>query len=177
MNSSPKAVPASSMALPSTTTLKRNSAKAQSAANVPTFSKPDIIPVIVPRTSMRSDLAAESRKEVGLAGRTMPLSLQSKATDFRRFPNSREEVDKPTTVPVVSEPTPKVAEFSSVADRNFFPAATSSTHGISTTAKDERCNLSGKLETSSMMEPTASCEPEIRMYLIFWKYPFLWIDF
>ncbi|XP_015886848.2 katanin p80 WD40 repeat-containing subunit B1 homolog KTN80.4 isoform X3 [Ziziphus jujuba] len=160
VNSTPKTIPASSMALPSTTTLKRNSAKAHSVANVPTFNKSDIIPVIVPRTSIRSDLAAESRKEGGLVARTMPLSLQSKATEFRRFPNSREEVDKPT-VPVVSEPTPKVAEFSSVADRNFFPAVTSSTHGISTTAKDERCNLSGKQETSSMMEPTANCEPEI----------------
>ncbi|KAF3457932.1 hypothetical protein FNV43_RR02593 [Rhamnella rubrinervis] len=160
VNSSPKAIPVSSVALPSTTSLKRNSAKSHSTANASTFNKSDIIPVIVPRTSIRSDPAAESRKEVGIAGRTVPLSLQSKATDFRRFPNSREEVDKPT-ISVVSEPTSsKATEFSSVADRNFFPAATSSTHGIATTMKDERCISSGKQETSSLMDPTANCEPE-----------------
>lgn len=174
VNSSPKAIPASSVALPSTTALKRNSAKSHSTANVPTYNKSDIIPVIVPRTSIRSDLASESRKEVGVAGRTMPLSLQSKATDFRRFPNSREEVDKPT-ISVVSEPTPtssKATEFSSVVERNFFPAAGSLAHGIATTMKDERCISSGKQETSSLMDPTASCEPESCMYLIFSKYPF-----
>lgn len=172
VNLSPKAIPTSSVALPSTTALKRNSAKSNSVANVPTFSKPDIIPVIVPRTSIRSDLAAESRKEVGVAGRTIPLPLQSKATDFRRFPSSREEVDKPT-ISVISEPTSsKANEFSSVADRSFFPATASSTHGIANATKDERSILSGKQETISPMDLTATCEPESCMYLIFLKHNF-----
>lgn len=172
VNSSQKAVPTSSVGLPSTTALKRNSAKSHSVANVPTFSKPDVIPVIVPRTSIRSDLAAESRKEVGVAGRTIPLPLQSKATDFRRFPSSREDVDKPT-VSVISEPTSsKANEFSGVAVRSFFHATASSTHGITNATKDERSILSGKQETSSPMDLTATCEPESCTYLIFLKYNF-----
>ncbi|KAL5542942.1 hypothetical protein UlMin_010652 [Ulmus minor] len=162
MSSSPKRIPASSTTISSATVLKRNSAKAHSTANAPTFNKSDVIPVIVPRTNIRSDMAAESRKDVGLVGRTMPFSLQSKANDFRRLNNVREEADKPTVSVLTESPASKGAEFS-VVERNNFPGVTSSTHGISTAEnnfKDDRFIGSGKHEMSSTVEPTASTQQE-----------------
>ncbi|XP_075635057.1 katanin p80 WD40 repeat-containing subunit B1 homolog KTN80.4 isoform X1 [Castanea sativa] len=158
-NASPKAVPASSMAVPSGTAPKRNSTKAQSTTSVPVINKLDVIPVIVPRTNMRSEQAADSRKEVGLAARTMPFSLQSKATDFRKLSNSRDEVDK-QIVSVVPEFTgSKAAELSSGTDRNILPVAKSLTQGVSAeerSMKDDRFIGHSKHEMNSMTESAAS---------------------
>lgn len=158
-NASPKTVPASSMAVPSGTAPKRNSTKAQSTASVPVINKLDVIPVIVPRTNMRSEQAADSRKEVGLAARTMPFSLQSKATDFRKLSNSRDEVDK-QIVSVVPEFTgSKAAELSSGTDRNILPVAKSLTQGVSAeerSMKDDRFIGPSKHEMNSMTESAAS---------------------
>jgi len=44
-----------------------------------------------------SEQVAVSRKAIGIAARTMPFSLQSKTTDFRKFSNSKEDMDQPTT--------------------------------------------------------------------------------
>lgn len=166
LNSSPKTIVASSASVPSATTLKRNSIK----TSVPTFNKSDVIPVIVPRTSIRSELAAESRKEASVAGRTMTFSLQSKTNDFRKLSSSREEVDKPTVSIVSESTTSKATELSSTADRNGLSTVISSTQGIDTTEKsmkDDRCVGPGKHETNSVMEPTASYQHESCMYLIF----------
>ncbi|PON36542.1 Katanin p80 subunit B [Parasponia andersonii] len=157
LSSSPKTIPPSSTAISSATAMKRTSAKAHSTSNVSTFNKSEVIPVIVPRT----DMAAESKKEVGLAGRTMPFSLQSKANEFRRFPAVREEVDKPNVSVLTESTATKGAEFS-VAERSNFPRVTSSTQGISSekNAKDDRGIGSGKHEMSSMTEPIASSQPD-----------------
>ncbi|KAM5566327.1 katanin p80 WD40 repeat-containing subunit B1 [Rosa sericea] len=159
LNSSPKTIVASSVSVPSATTLKRNSVK----TSVPTFNKSDVIPVIVPRTSVRSELAAESRKEASVAGRTMPFSSQSKTNDFRKFSNTREEVDKPTVSIVSESTTSKATELSSTVDRSGFSTVVSSSQGIDTAEKnmkDDRCVGPGKQETSSLMEPTASYQHE-----------------
>jgi len=168
LNASPKTIPASSMAVPSGTAPKRSSAKAQSSSGVPILNKLDVIPVIVPRTNTRSEQAAESRKEVGIAGRTMPFSLQSKATDFRKFSNSRDEVDKPIVSALPEFTGSKAAELSSGADRNIFPAVKSSIQGISAaekSMKDDRFVGSGKHEINSTTEPAASYQHESCMYL------------
>jgi hypothetical protein len=167
-NASPKTIPASSMAVPSGTAPKRNYTKAHSTVNVPVINKLDVIPVIVPRTNMRSEQAADSRKELGLAARTMPFSLQSKATDFRKLSNIRDEVDK-QIVSVLPEFTgSKAAELSSASDRNIFPAAKSLTQGVSAeekSMKDDRFIGSSKHEMNSMMESSASYQHETCMYL------------
>ncbi|XP_062159219.1 katanin p80 WD40 repeat-containing subunit B1 homolog KTN80.4 isoform X2 [Alnus glutinosa] len=163
LNASPKTIPASSMAVPSGTAPKRSSAKAQSSSGVPILNKLDVIPVIVPRTNTRSEQAAESRKEVGIAGRTMPFSLQSKATDFRKFSNSRDEVDKPIVSALPEFTGSKAAELSSGADRNIFPAVKSSIQGLSAaekSMKDDRFIGSGKHEINSTTEPAASYQHE-----------------
>lgn len=169
LNSSVKTVSANSMAISSTTSLKRNTAKAPSAVSIPTFNKSDIVPVIVPRTSIRSDMTVDSRKEVGVGGRTVALSLQSKATDSPQFSNRREEMDKLTISQVSESTSSKVSELSSIAERNIFPAVTSSNQGFSTAeriSKDERCVGTLKHEMSSMREPTANTQPESSMYLL-----------
>ena len=83
--------------VPGAAASKRSSTKVLSAANVPVLNKADVIPVIVPRTNSMSEQVAVSRKAIGIAARTMPFSLQSKTTDFRKFSNSKEDMDQPTT--------------------------------------------------------------------------------
>lgn len=166
LNSSPKTIVSSSVSGPSATFLKRNSVK----TSVQTFNKSDVIPVIVPRTSARSELAAESRKEASVAGRTMPFSSQSKTNDFRKFSNAREEVDRPT-ISIVSESiATKATELSTTVDRSGFSKTISSSQAIDSAErnmKDDRCVGPGKQETSSLMEPSASFQHESCMYLIF----------
>ncbi|XP_030507289.1 katanin p80 WD40 repeat-containing subunit B1 homolog KTN80.4 isoform X2 [Cannabis sativa] len=159
LSNSPKKILPSSTAVPSATTTKRNSTRVHSTANVSTFNKSEVIPVIVPRT----DMAPEPKKELGLAGRTMPFSLQSKATEFRRFPAVREEVDKQTASVLADSTTSKGAEFNvAESQRNIFSRVTNSTQGISSekNAKDDRGIGSGKHEMSSQTEPSASCQPD-----------------
>lgn len=127
-----------------TTAQKRSSLKSHTASSVPLINKSDIIPVIVPRTSMRSEPVADSRKEVGVSGRTMPFPSQSKAADVRKFPNNRDDVDKPLS-PVIESAASKGSELSGFADKNNFPASVSSTQGISTSLKS--LNYTRLLET------------------------------
>ena len=83
--------------VPGAAASKRSSAKVLSAANVPVVNKAAVIPVIVPKTNSMSEHVAVCRKAIGIAARTMPFSLQSKTTDIRKFSNSKEDMDQPTT--------------------------------------------------------------------------------
>ncbi|KAJ6910184.1 katanin p80 WD40 repeat-containing subunit B1-like isoform X1 [Populus alba x Populus x berolinensis] len=142
---------------------KRSSTKILSAANVPVLNKADVIPVIVPRTNSRSEQVADSRKEIGIAARTMPFSLQSKTTDFRKFSNSREDMDQPTTSTQSETTGCKATEPISVMDRNITPAVKASIHGISTAERnvgDDRSMGSGNYESDSTTEPPNSYQEE-----------------
>lgn len=130
LNSGPKTVPGSSTTVLNTTAQKKSSLKSHSTSSVPLINKSDIVPVIVPRTSMRSEPVADSRKEVGVAGRTMPFPLQTKAADMRKFLNNRDDVDKPLVAPITESGTSKGSELSGFADKSHFPASVSSTQGI-----------------------------------------------
>ncbi|TKY46823.1 inactive purple acid phosphatase 27 [Spatholobus suberectus] len=130
LNSGPKTVPGGLTTVLNTTTQKRSSLKSHTTSSIPLINKSDIIPVIVPRTSMRSEPVADSRKEVGIAGRTMPFPLQSKAADMSKFPNNRDDVDKPfppppPPLPVTESAASKGSELSGFADKNNFPASVS----------------------------------------------------
>ena len=85
LNTGLKTTMTGSLTVSSAAAQKRSSTKVLSAANVPVLNKGDVIPVIVPRTNSRLEQVADSRKEIGIAARTMPFSLQSKTTDFRKF--------------------------------------------------------------------------------------------
>ncbi|KAF5749957.1 katanin p80 WD40 repeat-containing subunit B1 isoform X2 [Tripterygium wilfordii] len=143
---------ASSVAVPNATAPKKNSTKAHPAVNVPIFNKSDVVPVIVPRTNARFEQPAESRKLIGLPGRTMPFSLQSKTTDFRKFANSRDEMEQPTVSAASETPDPKLSDSNSVADKNTFSTVKALIHGVteaSRNIKDDKYISSGKHETSS----------------------------
>ncbi|XP_040996752.1 katanin p80 WD40 repeat-containing subunit B1 homolog KTN80.4-like isoform X4 [Juglans microcarpa x Juglans regia] len=163
LNATPKTIPASSVTVPSGTAPKRNSTKLLSTASVPVINKLDVIPVIVPRTNMRSEQAAESRREVSVAGRAMPFTFQSKASDFRKFPNIRDEVDKPIVSVAPEFSGSKAVELGNGGDRNIFHAVKSSIQGISAaekSMKDDRFVGSGKQEVNSMTETVASYQHE-----------------
>ncbi|XP_073012627.1 katanin p80 WD40 repeat-containing subunit B1 homolog KTN80.4-like isoform X2 [Typha latifolia] len=53
----------------------------------------DVVPVVAPRTNSRVELASESRKEL-VAGRTLPYSLQSKFSDFRKLSSIKDDSDR-----------------------------------------------------------------------------------
>nr|KYP42215.1 Katanin p80 WD40 repeat-containing subunit B1 isogeny 1 [Cajanus cajan] len=135
LNSGPKTAPVGSTTVLNTTSQKRSSLKSHTTSSVPLINKSDIIPVIVPRTSTRSEPVVDSRKEVGVAGRTMPFPLQSKPPNIRKFPNNKDDVDKAPLPPVTESVASKGSELSSLADKNNFPASVSSTQGIPTSLK------------------------------------------
>jgi len=128
-NSGSKTVSGGSTAVLNSTAQKRSSLKSHTTSSVPLINRSDIIPVIVPRTSTRPEPVADSRKEVGVAGTTMPLSLQSKAVDIRKFTNNRDDVDKPPFSHVTEFAASKGNELSGFADKNNLPASVSSTQG------------------------------------------------
>ncbi|KAJ6767459.1 KATANIN P80 SUBUNIT [Salix koriyanagi] len=142
---------------------KRSSTKILSAANIPVLNKADVIPVIVPRTSSRLEQVPDSRKEIGIAARTMPFSLQSKTPDFRKFSNSREDMDQPTSSIQSETKGCKATELMSVVDRNITPGVKTSIHGNSTAERnnrDDRSIGSGNYESNSTTEPPASYQEE-----------------
>ncbi|KEH24722.1 putative transcription factor WD40-like family [Medicago truncatula] len=126
-NSSSKTVSGGSTAVLNSTAQKRSSLKSHTTSSVPLINRSDIIPVIVPRTSTRPESVADSRKEVGVAGTTMPLSLQSKAVDIRKFTNNRDDGDKPPFSHVTEFAASKGSELSGFSDKNNLPASVSST--------------------------------------------------
>ncbi|CAN1812448.1 Helicase-like transcription factor CHR28 [Linum perenne] len=138
-----------STTFPSTAVSKKSYVKANPAASGPVFSKAEVIPVIVPRTSARLEHSSDLRKETSISGRSMPFPVQSKTTDFRRFPSSSEDMDQPT---ISAQPGPLGTN---VVDRTHFPAAKRSIHGVLATErsmKDDRLIASRRQESSFLAD-------------------------
>ncbi|KAG1359548.1 katanin p80 WD40 repeat-containing subunit B1 [Cocos nucifera] len=114
----PKITAANSAAAPGAATLKRSSSKTHGTANIQTFNKSDVIPVIVPRTSSRAELVSDSKKETG-AGRTLPYSVQSKFSGFRELSNIRDDSDRIDTSRQSKFMGSKNSESNEVLDQNF----------------------------------------------------------
>ncbi|XVE49660.1 hypothetical protein DITRI_Ditri01bG0099400 [Diplodiscus trichospermus] len=208
LNTAPKTTQPTSVTVPSVAAAKKSSIRS-SAVTVPIFNKSDTIPVIVPRNDTRLEQAVESRKEVGMSGRsleqvadsrkevgvagrslepsqaaaesrkeagiigrtleqgadsrkelgivgrTMPFSLQSKTSSFRKFQNSREDMDQPATSALSETTGSKAAEFSGVLDRSIFPAVRGPIQGMSVAERnmrEDRCIGSSKSEPNSVVE-------------------------
>ncbi|TYI95688.1 hypothetical protein E1A91_D01G015700v1 [Gossypium mustelinum] len=200
----------------SVTVPRRSSTRANSAVTVPTFSKSDVVPVLVPRNDMRSEQAAElrkevgisersleqvtesrrevgitgrslessqsaaesrkeagivgrtleqgadSRKELGIVGRTMPFSLQSKTSSFRKFQNSREDLDWPAISAPLENAGSRV-EFSSGSDRSTLPSVKGPINGMSAAemnVREDRCIGSVRTEPNSVVELPSSYRDE-----------------
>ncbi|XP_038995936.1 katanin p80 WD40 repeat-containing subunit B1 homolog KTN80.4-like isoform X1 [Hibiscus syriacus] len=71
---------ASKTTQPSSVTVASGSAskRTSSVVNVPNFNRSDVIPVIVSRDDMRLELAVESRKQVGISGRSLEQAAKSR---------------------------------------------------------------------------------------------------
>ncbi|XP_061337361.1 katanin p80 WD40 repeat-containing subunit B1 homolog KTN80.4-like isoform X2 [Gastrolobium bilobum] len=160
LNSGPKTVSGGSTAVLNATAQKRSSLKSHATSNIPPINKSEIIPVIVPRTSMRSEPVADSRKEVGAAGRIMPFSLQSKAADIRKFANNRDDVDKPPFSPVTESAASKGSELSGFADKNNFPASVSSTQAWGQKVNRDVCSVD--VQKGGRMRPLLNLEKRER---------------
>ncbi|KAG4209009.1 hypothetical protein ERO13_A03G168450v2 [Gossypium hirsutum] len=78
LNTAPRTTQPNSVTVPTVAAPKRSSTKASVAISVPIFNKSDVIPVIVPRNDARLDQAAESRKEVGISGRSVEQAADSR---------------------------------------------------------------------------------------------------
>ncbi|XP_042445263.1 katanin p80 WD40 repeat-containing subunit B1 homolog KTN80.4-like isoform X2 [Zingiber officinale] len=72
--------------------VKRSLSKVQSTSNLQT-NRADLVPVIVPRTSMRIELPSDSINDSGI-GRTMSFDIQAKFTEFWKVSNIRQNSDK-----------------------------------------------------------------------------------
>lgn len=160
VNSGLKISTASSVAAPNTAALKRSSSKANTP-NIQVFNKADVVPVIVPRTCPRVELASDSRKEIG-TGKTMPYSIQSKLTDFRKLANTRDE-DK-TNFPVQTGTTGyKSMEPNEAMGQNFTSAVNGFVQPVVSTARipvDIRSIGAGKMGANILRDPSPSNQPE-----------------
>ncbi|KAF6153436.1 hypothetical protein GIB67_003626 [Kingdonia uniflora] len=98
---------------------KRNSLRAQSTTNVQIMSETDVIPVIVPRTSLRVQQTADNRRE---AGRTTPFFIQSKVTDFRKLSHSRDDAGRPNNSAHSRNMGCRANESSEISNQSFISA-------------------------------------------------------
>lgn len=130
---------------------RRNTSKVHSAT---TFAnRPDVVPVIVPRNNGRLDQEVESRRE-GVIGRTMPLSLQAKATEFQKLSVNRDD-EKPIASVRPETDDVKTSEVNGTPSRSTFTAVKSSTAGIpgaGTNVRDDRCTVSASVGLYPVVE-------------------------
>ncbi|XP_010940396.2 katanin p80 WD40 repeat-containing subunit B1 homolog KTN80.4 isoform X1 [Elaeis guineensis] len=162
MSTGPKITAANSAAAPGAATLKRSSSKTHGTANIQTFNKSDVVPVIVPRTSSRVELGSDSRKETG-AGRTLPYSVRSKFSDFQELSNIRDDSDRIDTSMQSKFMGSKNSESNEVLDQNFQPTGSGADPPVGAgehKLDDVICSVTGKLGASPLTEPSTSYNHE-----------------
>ncbi|XP_073526435.1 uncharacterized protein [Phyllobates terribilis] len=142
ISTSPKKFPAST-AISTAVSMRRNAGRSQIASNngVTTYSKSDIVPVVVPRNDPRLEEASEARKEI-FGRRTIPISSVSKSSSFRR-PSSASDESEGESVAV------KPLEGGGVANRNIMR----SVRNLSISPDDRSLGL--KNENRSSSEPNS----------------------
>lgn len=163
INAGSKVAPATSVTAQSAAAPRRGTVKANATIGLHSFSKSDIVPVIVPRTDARSELAAESKKEVDLASRTMPFSLQSKSIELRKLSNGRDELDQPTVSGQSETAGPNPSSLGNIANRNIFSVVRAPAQGLSTAERnmmDDSSGFPSKHDTCSAMDAPANYQRE-----------------
>ncbi|XP_077231381.1 katanin p80 WD40 repeat-containing subunit B1 homolog KTN80.4-like isoform X2 [Tasmannia lanceolata] len=138
---------------------KRAAPKAQSTTNLHIFNKSDVVPVIVPRTSGRMEQASDSRKETSTAGRTIPYTMQSNITEFRKLSNGRDESDRENVSIQSGSMACKSTDLNEVMDQNFLPPVNIGNRPGTITERnlmDTRCVGARKPGGNLLMEPPAS---------------------
>ena len=154
-----------SAAQPGNTTLKRSSSKSHGTTNPPSSNKSDVVPVIVPRTSSRMELASDSRRDIG-AGRTIPYNAQSKLTDLRKLSNAS-DLDRSSISTQSGFLGNKNTEPNEDMDPNFVSAADGVNRPVIAAERnvDEvRCVGSTKMGVSPLTEPSTSYHQDNCMF-------------
>ncbi|KAL8153847.1 hypothetical protein V2J09_011607 [Rumex salicifolius] len=150
ISTSPKNI-AASTAISSAVSMRRNAGRSQITSNGTTYSKSDVVPVVVPRNDPRLEEPAETRKEI-FARRTIPISSISKSTSFRRPSSASDESDGESMAV-------KPLEGGGVANRNIMR----SVRNLSISPDDRSIGL--KNENRSSVEPNAGLRhDEFRMH-------------
>ncbi|XP_073129926.1 katanin p80 WD40 repeat-containing subunit B1 homolog KTN80.4-like [Henckelia pumila] len=128
---------------------KRQTTKVQSISNIPMLNRSDVIPVLVPRNNPRIEQVTESRKEGGSV-KTLPLPVQSKTSDLRKFSNGRDNLEMLQSSQPNSE-LPKAMDFSA-PDRNIITGVKSSITVVAAAerkGKDDKHIISGIVGTNT----------------------------
>ncbi|KAI3941728.1 hypothetical protein MKX01_018318, partial [Papaver californicum] len=146
-----RVVPSMGPKLGNTTAIvKRSSAKAQSSPSIQIF---------VPRNSTRPEPPADVKKENSASGRSTPFSMHSKAADFQKLSNSREESERSNSSVESGTGGYKSTGLSEASDQNFTSAndGTNQANPVSErNVMDVRCVGPGKHRMNSSMEPAPS---------------------
>ncbi|XP_021736220.1 katanin p80 WD40 repeat-containing subunit B1 homolog [Chenopodium quinoa] len=142
---------------PTAVVQKRNSSKTQSMPNASINSKPDVVPIIVPRDDARLE-QAEFKREV-FSRRIVPHPSQSKSSESRRFSSATEEFDGPTITAQPENTAVKAPEMGGVANKSMLLAARNLNTSQPVTErnlKEDRCVGSMKVESNSSSQPLTS---------------------
>ncbi|KAK1305446.1 hypothetical protein QJS10_CPB11g02391 [Acorus calamus] len=159
LNVNLKSAPTNSAVASTTATMKKSASRTQQAA-VQMFTKSDVIPVIVPRTSARSP--TDARKETN-AGRTVSYTLQSKLNDLRKQSDGRDDSGRTNFSIHSGLMGPRNNEPDEVMDQNFLCRVNNRNQSVSTTERNSvalRCAEPGKLGENLLVEPPADYRHE-----------------
>lgn len=154
-----------SSAVANATNSKRQAAKVQSTASISLFNRSDVIPVVVPRHNPRLDQAVESRKEDIPVKNVLP-PLQSKASDFRKFINARDDFERLNVSSQPDNELPKAMDLGFV-DRSCGTSVKSSTTGVAAVerkSKDEKPMIPRKVDTNATIDALGRYQHENCMY-------------
>ncbi|XP_009392835.2 katanin p80 WD40 repeat-containing subunit B1 homolog KTN80.4 isoform X2 [Musa acuminata AAA Group] len=148
---------------PVATTVKRSASKAQATTNLPTIKKSDIIPVIVPRTSPRLELSADSTND-GI-GRTIPCDIQSKSANFRKVSNINETSERADMSVQSGFVGSRTTEQNELMDQTAISSGNSVTQRVTggeTNLDDVKCVTTGRPGANLFRESSANYDHENR---------------
>ncbi|CAL9116679.1 unnamed protein product [Musa acuminata var. zebrina] len=148
---------------PVATTIKRSASKAQATTNLPTIKKSDIIPVIVPRTSPRLELSADSTND-GI-GRTIPCDIQSKSANFRKVSNINENSERADMSVQSGFVGSRTTEQNELMDQTAISSGNSVTQRVTggeTNLDDIKCVTTGRPGANLFRESSANYDHENR---------------
>ncbi|KAL8535764.1 hypothetical protein ACS0TY_011417 [Phlomoides rotata] len=156
----PKATQINTSGVTNATIPKRLAGRVHSTGSISMFNRSDVIPVVVPRNNPKPELAAESRKE------DVPVKsishLQSKTSDFRKFVNARDDLERPNVSTQSDDEVPKAMDIS-ISDRSISTSIKSSISGVSAferKAKDDKSLISRKNDTNATIDALARYQHE-----------------
>nr|XP_019705659.1 katanin p80 WD40 repeat-containing subunit B1 homolog isoform X1 [Elaeis guineensis] len=180
LSSALKMAATNSATAPGTAVLKTSSSKFDGTTNFQNINKSDVVPVIVPRTSLRADVAADSRKEmddvvhVPKTNSSIGLTLdrrkhvsnvfvitrttQSKVTDLHKFSNNRFDSERANVRFRYRSMANKSTESNENVDCNLHPPINGFDHTSAGKRNLENVQITkaGKAEENLSVDPQPS---------------------